>query len=239
IDQSNSRVVPDDRPNLALTEMIGVSQYRASPDFFRTLGIRVLQGREVEDRDTLHAPSVAVVNEAFARQVFRTTDVLGRRFRYGWSGTWTEVVGVVEDGKYLMLNESPRPAVFEAIAQHYSSTVILSVRSSLPSDEVAKSMRAAIARLDPRLPLYETQSLESMLAFVLVPSRVASVALGAFGLLAFLLALTGLYGVVTNAVARRHREIGIRVAIGATPSQVVRLVVSRTIILLGVGAVAG
>src|SRR5262249_59355691 len=108
-EQSNSSGSPDARPHPALTEMTSVPQYRASPDFFRTVGIRVLQGREVEDRDTLHTLSVAVVNEAFARQVFRTTDVLGRRFRYGWSNTWTEVVGVVADGKYLMLNESPRP----------------------------------------------------------------------------------------------------------------------------------
>ena len=164
---------------------------------------------------------------------------MGRRFRYGWSGAWTEVVGLVEDGKYLTLNEPPRPAVFEAIVQHYSSTVILAVRSSLLADDVVRAMRATIARLDPRLPLYETQSLESMLSFVLVPSRVASVALGAFGVLAFLLALTGLYGVVTSAVARRAREIGIRVAIGARPSQVIRLVVWRTIALLAIGAATG
>jgi len=239
IDQSSSHVVPDDRPNLALPEMIGVSYYRVSPDFFRTLGIRLLQGREVGPPDALHAPAVAVVNEAFARQVFRTTNALGRRFRYGWSGTWTEVVGLVEDGKYLTLNEPPRPAVFEAIVQHYSSTVVLSVRSSLPPDDVVRALRATVARLDPRLPLYEVQSLESMLGFVLVPSRVASVALGAFGVLAFLLALTGLYGVVTTAVARRAREIGIRVAIGARPSQVIRLVVWRTIALLAIGAAAG
>ena len=239
MDQSSTRVVPDDQPNLALPDMIVTSRYRVSPDFFRTLGIRVLQGREFGPADTPSAPNVAVVNETFARRVFRTTKVVGRRFRYGWSGAWTEVVGVVEDGKYLALNEPPHAAEFEAIVQHYSSTVILSVRSSLPSNDVVTAMRATIARLDPRLPLYEVQSLESMLAFVLFPSRVASVALGAFGLLAFLLALTGLYGVVANAVARRQREIGIRVAIGARPTQVIRLVVWRTIVLLGVGAVAG
>ena len=100
-------------------------------------------------------------------------------------------------------------------------------------------MRATIARLDPRLPLYETQSLESMLSFVLVPSRVASVALGAFGVLAFLLALTGLYGVVTSCRREAAREIGIRVAIGARPSQVIRLVVWRTIALLAIGAAVG
>ena len=101
--------MPDDQPNLALPEMIGVSRYRVSPEFFRTLGIRVLQGREISPLDAPGAPAVAVVNEAFARKVFRTTNALGRRFRYGWSGTWTEVVGLVEDGKYLTLNERPAP----------------------------------------------------------------------------------------------------------------------------------
>lgn len=239
IDQSSSHAVPDDRPNLPLPDMIGTSRYRVSPDFFRTLGIRVVQGREIGPGDTVGAPAVALVNEAFARQVFGTTNVVGRRFRYGWNDTWIEVVGLVESGKYLALNEAPHPAVFEAIVQNYSSTVILSVRSSLPPGDVVTATRGALARLDPRLPLYEAESLEAMLAFVLFPSRVASVALGTFGLLAFLLALTGLYGVVTNAVARRQREIGIRVAIGARPAQVIRLVVWRTISLLGVGAVAG
>jgi predicted permease len=239
IDQSSSHAVPDDRPNLALPDMISTSRYRVSSDFFRTLGIRLLQGREIRSEDGSNAPGVAVVNEAFARQVFRTTDAVGRRFKYGSTGSWLAVVGIVEDGKYLTLNEAPRPAVFEAIDQHYSSTVVLAVRSSRPSDDVVSAMRATLARLDPRLPLYETQSLEAMLALVLLPSRVASVALGAFGVLAFLLALTGLYGVVTHAVARRQREIGIRVAIGARPVQVIRLVVWRTIALLGIGAVLG
>jgi predicted permease len=240
IDQSSSHIVPDDRPNLALTERIVASRYRVSSDFFRTLGTRVLQGREIRADDTQTTPAVAVVNETFARQVFRTTNgAIGRRFRYGTTGSWLEVVGLVEDGKYLTLNEAPRAAVFEAIDQHYSSTIVLSARSSLPSSDVAAAIRAALARLDPRLPLYETQSLEAMLGLVLFPSRVASVALGAFGVLALLLALTGLYGVVTNAVARRRREIGIRIAIGARPSQVVRLLVWRTLALLGVGAMAG
>ncbi len=238
IDQSTTIVVPDDRSDLPSAAAPYASRYRVSSGFFHTLGVRLLQGRDVDDRPG-DAPAAAVVNEAFVRQLLRTDAPIGRRFRYGWSGAWIEVIGVVEDGKYQSLNEPPRPAVFEPIAQHYSSNGLIEVRSALPPDQVVTAVRAALAGLDPRLPLYETQSLEDMLALVLMPSRLASMALGAFGALALLLAVTGLHGVVTNAVSRRQREIGIRLAIGARPGDVIRLVVLRTLVLLGVGAVAG
>lgn len=239
IDQSTTSIAPDDRPTIEPGDMVRARRYRVSPQYFRTLGIQMLQGREIEETDSPDRPKVAVINQTFARTVFHSDRALGRRFRYGWSGEWMEVVGIVEDGKYESLNEESKAAVFESIAQHYSSTITLLTRSSRSPDDVIASVRATLGQLDPRLPLYETESLEDMLGLVLFPSRVALVALGAFGVLALLLAVTGLHGVVTNAVARRHREIGIRVAIGAQPAQVVRLVVARTFALLAIGAGVG
>ncbi|MFI5177138.1 MAG: ADOP family duplicated permease [Vicinamibacterales bacterium] len=239
IDQSSTSVLPEDRADIKASEAPRASRYRASPGFFRTMGIRMRQGRDIDARDSMDTPAVAVINETFAREILRTPTPVGRRFRYGWSGAWIEVVGVVEDGKYLSLDEPPRAAVFEAVAQHYTSTVTLVARTSMPPDRAVAAMRAAIGGLDPRLPLYEAGPVDATLAAVLLPSRVASVALGAFGVLALLLAVTGLHGVVTNAVASRQKEIGIRIAIGATPRQVIRLVLSRTLALLGIGAAAG
>jgi ABC-type antimicrobial peptide transport system permease subunit len=172
--------------------------------------------------------------------VFRTSAPLGRRFKEGGHGDdWVEVVGVAEDGKYQSLSEAPRPAAFEAITQNYQTTISLVARSSLPSDQVVAEVRRAFAGLDPDIALYETQSVNDMLGVVLLPSRAAAIALGAFGVLAVLLALTGLHGVVTNAVAKRQKEIGIRVAIGAEPGAILRLVLARTVLLLGAGTVAG
>jgi predicted permease len=239
IDQSNTTVIPDDQPALALTAMQSAARFRVSPDFFRTLGVAVREGREIASSDVAGGQHVAVINETFARKILRSDHPIGRRFRYGWSGAWFEVVGVVEDGKYVSLDESPRSAVFEAVEQHYSSTITMIVRSSRPTADIVTDLRTTLGRLDPGLPLYETQSLDEMLGLVLLPSRLASIALGGFGVLALLLAMTGLHGVVTNAVAKRRREIGIRVAIGAQPAQVVRLVMLRTLVLLGLGAMVG
>jgi predicted permease len=240
LNESSTSVAPDDRPDLPMSRRIGTSRYEVSSDYFETMGTRILQGRGIEASDTARAPLVAVINETFAKRVFQTSAALGRRFKDGGHrDDWVEVVGVAEDGKYKSLSEAPRPAVFEAITQNYQATISLVARSSLPSDRVVAEIRGAFAGLDPGIALYETQSVNDMLGVVLLPSRAAAIALGAFGVLAVLLALTGLHGVVTNAVAKRQKEIGIRVAIGAEPGEILRLVLARTVLLLGAGTVAG
>ncbi|HEY6358990.1 MAG TPA: FtsX-like permease family protein, partial [Vicinamibacterales bacterium] len=240
LNQSNTSVAPDDQPDLPASRRIGTARFDVSSEYFETMGTRILQGRGIEVRDTAQAPLVAVINETFAKRVFRTSAPVGRRFKdRGHGDDWVEVVGVAEDGKYQSLSETPRPAVFEPITQNYQATISLVARSSLASDQVVAEIRRAFEQLDPGIALYETQSVDDMLGVVLLPSRAAAIALGAFGVLAVLLALTGLHGVVTNAVAKRQREIGIRVAIGAQPRQILRLVLSRTLVLLGVGIVAG
>jgi predicted permease len=239
IDQSNATVYPEDQPDLRIADALTAARYRVSPGFFTTLGIRLRAGREFQTSDAVDGPRVAVVNETFARRILRTDNPLGRRFRYGARGTWIEVVGLAEDGKYESLGERPRAAVFESTTQQYSTNSLLIARSPLPPDRLVHAMRVAVSTLDPGLALYQTQSLEDMLALQRVPNRIAAMTLGAFGVLALLLAVTGLHGVVTQTVARRRREIGIRVAIGATPAHVLRLVLTRTLVLLACGAVAG
>jgi predicted permease len=239
IDQSNSTVYPEDQPELRMAEALTAARYRVSPGFFTTLRIRLRAGREFQTSDAVDAPRVAVVNETFARRILRTDNPLGRRFRYGTRGTWIEVVGLAEDGKYESLGERPRAAVFESTTQQYSTNTLLIARSSLPPDQLVHAMRVAVGALDPRVALYQTQSLNDMLAVQRVPNRIAAISLGAFGALALLLAVTGLHGVVTQTVARRRREIGIRVAIGATPAHILRLVVTRTLVLLACGAITG
>jgi predicted permease len=239
LNQSNASVIPDDHPDLPVSERRQASRFEVSPDFFTTMGIRLLAGRPLEASDTSAASPVAVVNETFARAVLHTAAPVGRRFRDSGHSGWVEVVGLAEDGKYQALSEPPRPAMFEPIAQNYQATISLVVRSALPSSEVIASVRRAFAELDPSIPLYETQTLNGMLGVALLPSRAAAIALGAFGALAVLLALTGLHGIVSHAVAKRQKEIGIRLAIGARPSAILRLVLSRTLVLLATGVVVG
>jgi predicted permease len=239
IDQSSTTVFADDRPNLSRAEASRAIKYQVSPGFFRTLQIRMLQGREFNWRDSRSSPRVAVVNEAFAAQILRAHDVLGRHFRYGPQGTPIEVVGVVETGKYQSLTEPATPVVFEPILQAYNTTTVMLVRSALPAGEVAGEIRRVMRSIDSAMPIFGVRSVEEMLGFTRLPMRVAAIALGAFGLLAVVLAATGIHGVVAYAVARRQREIAIRMAIGATARSILHLVLRRIATLIVAGAAIG
>jgi predicted permease len=238
IDQSNKIVFRAETTDFRLTQGKNASSYQVSPGYLRALGARLLAGRDFTWHDEVRSPPVAIVNLTFARQVFGTSTAVGRRFRAG-RGPLIEVVGLLGDGKYVSLTEDPRPAFFRPILQDPNGTSVLVVRSTLPAGEMALELRQAIAGLDPRLPVYGLGSLWQMLGFALFPARAASVALGAFGLLAIMLAATGIYGLASYAVSRRTREIGIRVAVGARPAQVLAFILGRTALLLGVGSAIG
>jgi predicted permease len=238
IDQSSTTVFPEGGPYVA-SEGRSATYYRVSPGFFRTLGIRLLAGRDFEARDNRDSPRVAIVNETFARRLFQTANAVGKRFQYGVGDRAVEVVGVVEDGKYAMLTEAPRAVVYQPILQVYNSTTTLLVRSALPEERMVAQMRQAIDALDPGLPVYGAGSAQQMLGLALFPNRAAAIALSAFGVLALLLAATGTHGLIAYAVARRQREIGIRIAVGASAVEVARLVLTRTAAMLGVGTALG
>ena len=238
IDQSHTAVFPADKTDLRPADRIGVVFYQVSPGFFGTIGTRLLAGREFTWHDDATSPQVAVVNRAFAKRVFHGESAVGRRFP-GYSGRLVEVIGVVEDGKYESLTESPQPALFWSILQFYNSTTTFEVRSARPTTQMVDEIRRTIAQLDPQLPLYGVGGLEQLLGFAFLPTRAAAIALSAFGVLALMLAATGIHGVVAYAVSRRTREIGIRVPIGARPLQVLRLVLGRTAVLIACGSVLG
>jgi ABC-type antimicrobial peptide transport system permease subunit len=204
-----------------------------------TLGTRLLAGREFTWHDDAKSRQVAIINLAFAKRVLHTDNAVGKSFRGGVMGPFVEVIGVVEDGKYGGLTESQEPAVFWSILQSYNSTTTLEVKSSLPATQMVSEIRQAIAGLDPELPLYGAGSLDKMLGFAFFPTRAAAIALSAFGILAIMLAATGIHGLVAYAVSRRTHEIGIRMAVGARPVQVLRLVLGKTVALLVFGSLVG
>jgi predicted permease len=239
IDQSQTRVFPADKPDLRPSDRVDVTRYQISPGFFATLGTKLLAGRDFTWHDDKTSPAVAIVNVAFAKQVLHSESAVGKRFLDGIDGNLIEVVGVVEDGKYVSLTESHMPAAFWPIRQFYNGTTTIEVRSTLPAKQVIDEMRAATSRLDPELPIYGAGSLEQMLGLAFFPGRAAAIALSAFGVLAIILAATGIQGLVAYAVARRTHEIGIRMALGARPVRVLRLVLGKMAMLLGVGSVVG
>jgi predicted permease len=239
LNQNRMLIVPDEAGARNPLELPLTITYEVSPGFLRTLGVRLRNGRDVESRDTRTSPRVAVVNDTFVTQLLHGREAVGQHVRVGPGGPFIEIVGVVADGKYQTLTESHTPAVFMPILQQYNTATVLVVRSSLPSYEVAGAIQRVMHDLDPALALFEVGPLERMLGLVLLPMRVAGIALGGFGLLAVMLAATGIHGLIAYAVTRRRREVAIRVALGATHKQILRLVVGRTAVLVGSGLLVG
>jgi predicted permease len=236
---SSSSIFIEGQPKPKASEAPLAYEYSVSPDYFRTMQTKLLAGREFDLRDKQGGKPVAVVNQAFVRQLLRNADPLGKRFMRGPDGTPIEIVGVAQDGKYISLSETPKPAFWRPMEIAYRGDGTLVVRTQLSGSEGVRLIRDAVQALDPDMALYATGTLAEQLALTLLPARIAGAALAAFGLLAAILAATGIYGVMAYAVSRRTREIGIRVAIGASQVQVLGLVAWRALFLIGSGTVIG
>ncbi len=210
--------------------------------FFTTTGTPLARGRELEARDDEHAARVAVVNETMARTLWPGGDPLGKRFRFGRGGDWVEVVGVAGDGKYMMMAEAPRSYFYLPLAQNYRSPITLMVRSTGDPAALARPLQELLRQMDPDLPVFNVRTMERHIrnsVFGLMPLRMAAAMAGAEGLLGLLLAVMGLYAVVSYAASQRVHEIGVRMALGARRSDVLRLVVRKGMRLAVVGVVAG
>jgi ABC-type antimicrobial peptide transport system permease subunit len=177
------------------------------------------------------------VNEFFARTLFGNTPAVGQHF-LGAGNVRYQVVGVIEDGKYDSLTEDPQAAMFFPLAQSNEGDTTLVVRSQLPPAETASALNRMLTSIDSSLP-FSIRPWPDELALVLFPARVATVALGVMGLLAAMLAVTGVFGMAAYSVSKHLRELGIRVALGARRMQVMRSALGRPLVLLLSGSVAG
>jgi predicted permease len=233
------RVTPVYRPET--TELTPENQalaahvYPMSPEYLKAAGTRLLEGRDVSWQDRKETPRVAIVNETFARTMWGNTPAIGQRFILAERST--EVVGVVEDGKYYNLMESPEAAVFVPLAQNMGGAILV-VRSSRPPAEIAAALRHTLGRVQPSWPV-PLRTWPEALEAVLYPARAAAFALGVMGFFAVMLAVTGIFGTAAHSVSRRVRELGIRMALGARQAQVVFAAVGRPTALLGVGSALG
>jgi predicted permease len=211
--------------------------FSISPGYLSAAGTRLLAGRDFTWHDDENTPKIVIVNETFAHAMFGNTSAVGMRFKSG-DGTSFEITGVVEDGKYDSLTESPWPAMFFPMSQQPDSNTTLVLRTSLPQSEIAPQLSRTLANIDPALP-FTFQSWPDALDFVLFPARIATTSLGVMGMLAVLIALTGIFGMTMYSVSKRIKELGIRVALGAQALNIMRSALGRSLVLLLAGSVAG
>ena len=215
--------------------------YRAltAPGYFDLMKIPILQGRDFTTRDDMAAPPVMIVNQEFVRRFVPTGLALGRRVQ-GW-GEWFTIVGIVSDSKIYRLTESPQPYFYVPIRQIYRPEMglVFFVRTSGPIDSAAVALRRTAQSVDPAVPVFAATSLSDSIAASLFSQRISASLLSLLGGVALLLAAVGLYGVMAYSVAQRTSEIGIRIALGAQPGNVSRLVLGHAAKLAGSGVIAG
>ena len=210
-----------------------------STDYFKSLEIPFVMGRDFDERDRIGSPNVVIVNERLAKHFFGTVNVLGKRIGLD-DVPDREIVGVVKDAQYINLREDLRRHFYLPVAQEKSVTgLTLHVKTTVDPNAVAEQLRGQLKAMDPHLPLYNIKSLATEIDESLVQERLVTWLSAAFGLLATLLTALGLYGVLTFSVARRTREIGIRVALGAQRRDVFRLIMIRGMVLVGAGVLLG
>lgn len=242
INISGSSAYETGTPKPPPAQMPNVQTYWVMPDYVRTMRTPLLAGREYDNRDTKDRPKTVIVNREFVRAVLKLDDpakAVGRRVET--AGSTHEIVGVVENGKYLGLSEAPKTVMFLCAAQHFTAYNKLVWRAS-PGVPVAPSIdavRGIVMGMNPDLALFDAETLEQHMNLPLLPARFAAAAVSAFGFITLFLAAVGVYGVTAFAVSRRTREIGIRMAIGAAPLQVARLFLRRASILIAISATAG
>jgi predicted permease len=212
--------------------------YTISPRYLEAAGTRLLGGRDFSWQDTTQTPYVAIVNETFARKMWGGTLAMGQRFIV--RGHLTEVVGVVEDGKYHNMQESEQPVAYLSLSQNEQSHMIFVARSRRAQNEIAATLERTLNGLEPNAQIKVQSWLETLGGLnALFPARAATIALCVMGLLAAMLAVTGIFGMAAYNVSRRMKELGIRVALGARTKHVMNAAVGRPIVLLGLGSLAG
>jgi putative ABC transport system permease protein len=212
-----------------------------SANYFRTLGIPLLRGRELNERDLQGATPVAVINETMARQYWPGEDPLGQRFRTSAQMPWRTIVGVVGDVRYQGLSEPTIPEMYFAYGQALwpQHTMTVLVRTAMSPTDSITTIRREVTSLDPNLPIYDVRTMDQWVANSLAAPRFNVALLGTFAGLALILASVGIYGVVSYSVTQRTRELGLRMAIGAQQRDVVAMVLRESLVVVAVGMAVG
>jgi macrolide transport system ATP-binding/permease protein len=223
-----------------LAERDDINRVVVAPSYFATMGIPVVTGRGFTERDTRKAPEVAIINEAAARKFFPNENPVGRRFgaRPENSGP-VEIVGVLRDVRYNSLREQPPPTLYVPYLQTNPEDLVFSVRTALDPANMLSGIRSAVSQIDPNIPIVTVETQMSQLERRFSDEKVFAQAYTLFGTIALFVAAIGLFGLMSYTVARRTREIGIRMAMGAQREEVLTLVLRESMVLVIVGIVIG
>jgi putative ABC transport system permease protein len=208
-----------------------------SPGYFATLGIPLISGREFSRADHENAPRVAIVNQTMVARYWRGQNPIGQRLQA--KGNWVRVVGVVKDSKYYTMGETARPFFYVPLRQYFAIEPDIHIRTTQPLQTIQAALLREVRALDPNLPLFEMITLQEQVDRSTSQQLVAVALVALFGGLALLLASIGLYGVMSYTVSQSTRELGLRMALGAGTSNVLRLVLSRGLLLTTTGILIG
>ena len=208
------------------------------PHYFETMEIPILRGRGFTAQDREGAGRVAIINQTMAERLWPRQDPIGKRLLQD-NNSSLEIIGVCKAAKYDSLTEGPTSFVYLPLLQNYTSSLTFHVRTGSSPSALLHTLRKELLALDPALAVFDVKTMNEHLAVSMLPARVGAILLGIFGTLALGLAMLGLYGVMSYAVTRRTREIGIRVALGARRSDVLRLIVRQGMKLTFVGVFIG
>jgi len=213
-----------------------------SPEYIKTMRIPLLKGRVFTEADTGKSPLVVLINETMARRFWPNENPIGKRVKLGWAEDptpWREVVGVIGDVKMQGVIAPTRLHIYLPTSQSYTSTMYLVARTQVEPQSLNAPIQAAVHAVDSQIPLYEVRTMEDRMQRAVVSQRAAMILLGAFALVAMLLAIVGIYGVISWGVVQRTREMGVRMALGALRRDVMWLVLRRCSLLVFAGVSLG
>ncbi|MFY9556226.1 MAG: ABC transporter permease [Blastocatellia bacterium] len=210
-----------------------------SPDYFRTMGVPLLAGRYFDEQDTKGAQETVIVDETLAERFWPDQDPLGRRIQRGNSDSWRTVVGVISDAKQYSAEKEPPITVYFPFEQYVPRSMFLVIRTVSDPAQMINAVTKEIQTLDPEMPVFDVHTMDQRLYDSLARRRFSTFLLGVFAVIASILAAIGIYGVMAYSVNERTHEIGIRLALGAQPASVLKLVVGQALILTSLGISIG
>jgi putative ABC transport system permease protein len=222
---------PDQRPVAWVSSV--------SPGYFRTMGMRLIAGREFTELDNENSPKVVIISEATARRHFPNENPIGKRIGDGRPDGWREIVGVTADVKHFGLSQDARVSMFFPDRQQLSRRMFIVARTAADPSRLSSALRGAVAEMDKKLAVSNILAMEEISARSIGQERFTLLLLGLFSALALLLAVAGIYGVMSYAVAQRTQEIGVRMALGAQTGAILKMVVGRGMKLVACGVALG